>query len=81
MGRNLKNYWELDGDIRKFKTFEAVKEACYKDLERFGCSGLEGREVWHFKDDELIEILNLHLNENNDLEFIKETIIEWALNL
>lgn len=72
MRRNLKNYWELDGDIRKFKTLEAAKEVCYKDLEMgLGYSYLEGREIYHFKDDELVEVLEAHLNENNDLEFIE----------
>ena len=81
MGRNLKNYWELDGDIRKFKTLEAAKEACYKDLEMgFGYSYLEGREIYHFKNDELVEVLNAHLNENNDLEFTDE-IVGWILDL
>ena len=81
MGRNLKDYWELEGDIRKFKTLEAAKEVCYEDFERFGCSDLEGREVWHFKDDKLIKVLKVHLiNENNDLEFI-DGISEWYPNL
>lgn len=71
MGRNLKDYWELEGDIRKFKTLEAAKEVCYEDFETgLEYSYLEGREIWHFKDDELIEVLKVHLNENNDFEFI-----------
>jgi hypothetical protein len=79
MGRNLKDYWELDGDIRKFKTLEAAKEVCYEDLKMglgHSCleSCLEGREIYHFKNDELVEILKVHLNENNDLEFTNEIV-------
>lgn len=72
IGRNLKDYWELDGDIRKFKTLEDAKKVCYKDLEMgFEQSYLDGREIYHFKDDELVEVLKAHLNENNDLEIFK----------
>ena len=79
MGRNLKDYWELDGDIHIFKTLEDAKKVCYEDLEMgFGYS-LEGREIYHFKNDELIEALKVHLNENNDLEFIE--IPDWILDL
>lgn len=72
MARERKNYWELDGDSRKFNSLKTIEETCYDEYDiEDRKQWLDHCEVYHIENGVLVDHYIIYVKEDGELEFTK----------